>query len=191
MDTQYTEQELYKFLDLMRDSGLMKSPTVHSRKIAAQKILGVLSLDEKTDLRKLDRFAAVRRFTNKYQQKFHPDSLETYAQRFNSALDDFFNWAEQPMGFRPAGRQRGARQRRIAATNGEGNSAAVAAKEAYPPSAPPSPGEGLIAVPIPLPSGGMAQLYVPKSLGRADAERIAAVAKALAVGEAEAVNGQN
>ena len=41
MDTQYTEQELYKFLDLMRDRGLMKSPTVHSRKIAAQKILGV------------------------------------------------------------------------------------------------------------------------------------------------------
>jgi hypothetical protein len=39
--------------------------------------------------------------------------------------------------------------------------------------------------------GGMARLYVPKSLGRADAERIAVAAKALAVGEAEAVNGQS
>jgi hypothetical protein len=188
MDTKYTEQELLKFLDLMRDSGLMKGPTAHSRKIAAQKILGVLSPEEKTDLRKLDRRAAVLRFTNKYQQKFHPDSLETYAQRFNSALDDFFTWVDQPMGFRPAGRQRGARQPRMDARSGEGNVPAAATKEARQSSNSVPPGLGLIGVPIPLPSGGMAQLYVPKSLGRGDAERIAAVAKALAVGEAEAVN---
>lgn len=184
MDIRYSELELNRFLGMLESKGLMKAPTARARKFATAKILSVLEPSEKSDLRKVNREEAVQRFVNKHSQDFHPDSLLTYQSRFNSALNDFIAYVENPMGFRPASAQRATR-------SGKSNSQPDATTEPIVTSNrlepkvenPVSAAPGLITIPVPLPDGGMAQLYVPQKMTAADAERIAAVVKALAVGQ--------
>jgi hypothetical protein len=187
MDPRYNEVEAGKFFDMMAEKGVMKTPTARSRKFAIQKVLSVLEPSEKADLRNINRDDAVQRFVNKYSQQFHPDSLQTYAYRFNVGLDDFISWVDNPMGFRPATSQRAARTARASAEmidRAATGRAAPHPNQEPPASSPPATTvPGLIAIPVPLPSGGVAQLYVPQKLTAADAERIAAMAKALAVGQ--------
>jgi hypothetical protein len=195
MDPRFSEAEAMKFFDMLAAKGVMKTPTAKSRKFAIQKVLSVLDSNEKLDLRAIDREDAVRRFVNKYGQTFHPDSLETYAHRFNVGLNDFVSWVDNPMGFRPASSQRSPR------TSRANEEAATSAAQSGPTPKPPgevaktlfagstTAGTTLlpdsIAIPIPLPSGGIAQLYLPKKVTVSDADRIAAVAKALAVGQGD------
>jgi hypothetical protein len=189
-DPRFTETESLKFFDMLADKGVMKTPTARSRKIAVVKVLSVLSPDEKKDLRTIDRQDAITRFVNKFGQDFHPDSLATYAYRFNVGLDDFLAWAENPMGFRPTTAQRSARTARASEEMIKVVKRAEEVDSALPmtpvtgiSASIPVAATGLIAIPVPLPSGGIAQLYVPQKLTAADADRIAAMAKALAVGE--------
>ena len=184
MDTRYRESEVPKFFDMMAEKGVMNAATARSRKFAIQRVFSVLDDEQKADVRKIDRAEAVRRFMNKFSQDFHPDSLATYAHRFNAGLDDFIAWVDNPMGFRPSASQRATRSARSASSPARPAANArpdihIQQRTTTPPTQELS---GSVAIPIPLPSGALAQLVVPEKITSADADRIAAVAKALAVG---------
>jgi hypothetical protein len=183
MDLRYSEAELLKFFDYVANKGLMKPATARARKAAAQKVLSVLETAEKTDVRTLDRNLIYQRFENKFAQQFHPDSLTTYRQRFNTALDEFIEYVNNPAGFRPSMAQRKRVDSNGERVNAKPGTQRARRHEPQPPDNAVDTPRGLYAFPVPLPSGVVAQLYLPTAITDADANRIAAVVKALAVNQ--------
>lgn len=183
MTMQRSATELTKFYTYLGEKGLMNPRTAYARSQAAQQVLSILDTHEKEDLATLDRDAVFRRFINKNGQRFTPDSLQTYKQRFNSALDEFLSYAKDPASYKPP--SSGTRERTRASSPEAGGSSTRAAQNAR--GAAPNIPSGLLAYPLPLPSGAVAQLLLPSMLTRSDADRITglvtAMVKALAVEE--------
>lgn len=178
MDTKFSEQELVTFLDYLGTKGLMNESTANARKIAAQKLLSVLEPSEKTDLRQINRDAIFQRFVNKYRNTFTPGSLQTYRQRFVSAMDDFVSYVNDPAGFKPTTSTRSPRQSRTEDQQGRGRiSAGLSARGDL--RAQGAVHHGLLSYPIPLPNGRIAQLSVPSDMTPEDAERISSVVPAM------------
>lgn len=186
MENRYSESELITFLDWLADKGLLNSSTAKSRKIAAVKILGALDDHEKLNLRSIDREQTFQRFFNKYSKDFTPDSLSTYKSRFNSALDDFLRWVDNPAGFKISSSSKPARakskdlqepvSKKTLANRSNGDVATP------PPSPPLSNLPGSIVFPIPVRNDVVVQLHnLPMDLTPMEAERICAVIKALAL----------
>ncbi|WP_323800222.1 hypothetical protein [Parasphingorhabdus sp.] len=90
------------FMDYLSDKGLMAKNTAQARKAAANKVLGVLSSEETSDVTTIDLDDAIQRFSNLQGQKYTPQSLVTYKSRVRSALDDFEAYLKNPLGFRPS-----------------------------------------------------------------------------------------
>ncbi|MEH6700730.1 hypothetical protein [Parasphingorhabdus sp.] len=90
------------FMDYLSDKGLMAKNTAQARKAAANKVLGVLSSEETSDVTTIDLDDAIQRFSNLQGQKYTPQSLVTYKSRVRSALDDFEAYLMNPLGFRPS-----------------------------------------------------------------------------------------
>lgn len=184
MENKFSESGLLEFLDYLGDKGIIKQATAKSRKIASGKILSALDDHEKADLRHLDRDQAFTRFQNKWGKDFTPESLSTYKSRFFSALDDFLRWAENPAGFKPAGVQRAARSggeqtespkksikvlKSISAPQGNSN-------------AGQHEGGQPVVFPVPIRESVVVKIHnLPLDLTKAEAERICAVIRALAV----------
>lgn len=187
MDSRYSENELAEFLDYVCAKGLIKEATAKSRKVAALKVLSALDDHEKIDLRNLDRDLSFQRFVNKLGKEFSPDSLATYKSRFNSALDDFLRYVENPAAFKPGGSQRTSRKGKD-----EGDAASKASIKRNeqehvpsPPSMQHAQGTMKIIFPIPLREGVVVQIHnLPMDLTAAEAQRISAVINALAVSSA-------
>jgi hypothetical protein len=180
METPATVPELVKFYSYLSEKGLMNERTAYARSQAAQQVLSILDEQEKQDLAKLERDTVFRRFVNKNGQRFTPESLQTYKQRFNSALDEFLRYAKDPSAYTPPAS--GTRERTRPATTGAGaapSRSGMSARQAAP--------AGLLAYPLPLPSGAVAQLLLPPVITQSDADRInalvSAMVKALAVKE--------
>lgn len=172
-----TEQELVKFHAYLREKGLMNERTAYARIQAAQAVLSVLDSKEKSDLEKLDRELAFRRFVNKNGQRFTPESLETYRHRFNAALNEFQTYVKNPAEYRPAaisrdrtsaGPARAPHSSRVRQTD-------ISSMRRALPDRP----EGLLQYPLPLPSGEVAQLLLPPVITLDDAQRIAALVSAM------------
>jgi hypothetical protein len=171
MDSKFSEQELVTFLDYLGTKGLMNQSTANARKIAAIKVLSVLEPSEKTDLRKIDRDIIFQRFVNKHRNAFTPGSLQTYRQRFVSAIDDFISYVNDPAKFKPTGSTRAPRQSRAEDQQGRGRvSASLSGRADLRAQAVH---HGLLSYPIPLPSGGVAQFSVPTDISVEDADWIA------------------
>jgi hypothetical protein len=172
--TEFTEAEALKFLDWLADKGLAHPGTVKTRKIAVARILGVLDDGEKRDLRTLDRDAVFRRFVNKNARDFSPASLQTYRSRFDTALDDFFRYCENPAAFRPAP-VRGPRQARPQETT-DARSAATSLTQRAVPVAPLHtilPNTQTVSVPFPVRVGHVIHLQnVPADLTVDEAQRL-------------------
>lgn len=171
-----TEQELVKFHAYLRAKGLMNERTAYSRIQAAQAVLSALDANEKSDLTKIDRDLVFRRFVNKNGQRFSPDSLDTYRHRFNAALNEFLNYVKDPAGYRPPEIAR-ARPSAPASTS-QSSRARSAARPSSPLRQVEATGD-LLAYPLPLPSGAVAQLLVPPNLTKGDAQRLLALVSAM------------
>jgi hypothetical protein len=133
----------------------------------------VLDANEKSDLGKVDRELAFRRFSNKNGQRFTPDSLDTYRHRFNAALNEFEAYLKDPSGYRPSAVTRD----RVSSTRG-----ASRAQQAESPAQRTAQTErsgNLLAYPLPLPSGEVAQLLLPPVITTGDAQRIATLVAAM------------
>lgn len=182
----YSVGELLSFLDYVVEKGLQAEATAKSRKTAATKVLEAVDDAEKQDLRSLDREAAFTRFMNLNKKTYSPESFQVYRSRFNSALDDFLRYAEDPSSFRPVAspktsRSRAAGENGKSASKGRSNEPEKkGASAAAPVLALPAP-EPMLEIPVPLSDGKIARLLLPKALKKSDADRISALVAAYAV----------
>ena len=127
----YSRASLIQFLDYLAEKGMVKQATVSARKAASSAILGILDEQEAADLRSLNVDEIVVRFSNLQGAKFTPGSLQTYKSRFNSALDDFFRYREDPLNFKPALSARAARSKSKQTKDEKGASDVSASKGSY------------------------------------------------------------
>jgi hypothetical protein len=183
MSEEYSEAELFKFMDWLGEKGLINVTTAKSRKIASARILAAIDDHEKLDLRDVDREQVFQRFMNKSGQNFTPGSLTTYKSRFYSSLDDFFNWRANQAGFKPAGMQKS--RSKVTEVNDQPSpkKKTKVLKDTVPKDQLEIAGQSLV-FPIPIRSGITVKIHnLPMDLSKIEADRICAVVKALAVAE--------
>ena len=101
MTDKRSRQDFMEFLDWISQKGLMSPNTISARRAAASKVLAILDDEEAQDVTKLDVDDLMRRFGYKEGKNYTPGSLQTYASRLRSALDDFKVYVDEPMNFRP------------------------------------------------------------------------------------------
>jgi hypothetical protein len=175
-----TAAGLLAFMDFMINKGYASSSSVSPWKSAAKQVFSTVEGDdyESLDVRGLDVEEYLGRFENRSIGKYKADSLAAYRSRFRRAVESYQSYLADP-NWKPNLR---ATPRR---SNGEGAKARTGRPASRPSPAPnPTPPSGggspsLITYPFPLKSGQMAQLHLPTTLDREDAERLTQFVRAL------------
>jgi hypothetical protein len=174
MSKDYSAPAFFTFMDYQKDKGLLKSNTAQARKAAGKKMLEIADESERQDLRTIDVDELHARFANKAGTDYHPDSLQVYKSRFKTARDDFIKYVDNPAAFRPSVAQRDP------GTRSGGQTRRQPAAPASAQTAPRCPSTGNIVFPVPLRPDLIVELHnIPSDLTEPEAERIAAVIKAL------------
>lgn len=164
----------------------MKRQTAASRKAVVNKVFGALDDADRDDVLAVDVNTIIERFVNLEGRNYTPESLQTYKSRLKSTLDDFSSYRQDPLSFRPSAHQRAARQ-----SKAQSNSSSTAPDK---PSIMTSLGADntaarVIDTPVNiLPIQIRADLTIkiqglPFDMTVAEANKLAAVIKALAVQE--------
>ena len=176
-------QALVAFLKRAADKGLMKPNTANSLRAASAQVLGVLDNWQSLDVRAIDVEDTSRRFVNKRNTEFTPDSLEAYKRRFAQSVKIFLEYADNPAGWKFTAKESSAPKRKTTETPTPAtpDSAPAAAPER---GAPPVM-SGLVEYPFPLREGRLAYLRLPMDLKIAEVKRLSAYLNTLAV-DAEA-----
>src|SRR5438309_8560153 len=91
--------DLLKFLENMGRKGMIPANTASARKAAANKVLAMLSEEEAQDVTSLDVDETIRRFGNRFRAEYTPESLQSYASRLRSSIDDFKRHCDDPLSF--------------------------------------------------------------------------------------------
>ena len=177
MANAYSADDLLEFLDHAGDKGLMPAATAQALAVATRNVLGILSDDEKADLRQLDLDAIVRRFTNKRAKDFNPSSLKEYGRRLRRAVDLFLSWRNDPANFTVKTRTTtGPRKREKELGNNEPITRETSTEQA------PDEVAGTYRSAIPIRPGLVVTLVnIPNDLTSAEAERIAGFVRMLAL----------
>jgi len=179
MANAYTVDDLLEFLDHAGDKGLMPAATAQALAVASRNVMGILSEQEKKDLSQLDVDSVIKRFNNKRARDFNPSSLKEYGRRVRKAVELFLSWREDPSSFSvktraKSGPLRKDRSHETAETpdsdQGPADGVGVSHPGTYNSSIPVRPG-----VVVTLSN-------VPHDLSKAEAERLAAFVKMLAIG---------
>ena len=177
MPKDYSADEFFRFMDYLRDKHLMKPATVRSRRVSAKKMLDVLEEDEKQDLRKINVDELHERFIIKHGMDFTPSSRQVYKSRFKSAVSDFLRFVEDP-SFKPSVVKRDTGGPLPIRKKGRGKEKSVATNPAESNSSAPP---GTIVFPVPLRPELVVELRgIPSDMTEQEADKIAAVVKALA-----------
>jgi hypothetical protein len=96
-----TKQDFIEFLDYLGQKGLVPSNTAVGRKAAAQKVFAVLSSEEALDMTKVDIDEVMHRFENLNRGKYTTDSLRSYQSRLRNSLQEFADFCDNPLSFKP------------------------------------------------------------------------------------------
>lgn len=165
--------------------GLMNRNSALSLRSACSKVMGVLEGWEEMDVTSLDPDDVIHRFQNLHARDFTPSSLDAYGKRFRNALESFIDYTRDPSAWKPSSKP--STQKSPDAKHG-GKSLPKRARSMETGSTPevPSPasgggGHGLIEYPFPLRDGSTARLILPRDMTVAEARRIHAFMKTLAV----------
>jgi hypothetical protein len=177
MKNAYSTDDLLEFLGHASDRGLMPATTAQALAVASRNVLGILTEAERADLSQLDIDAVTKRFNNKRAKDFNPASLKEYARRVRRAIDLFLAWREDPANFTIKTRasnssrkkERGAESGESAKNEAQIDTVPAQLADTYQSSLPVRPG---LVVTL---------ANVPYDLTRAEAERLAAFVKMLAV----------
>ena len=176
-----TPEGLDEFCDWVISKGLMRSAAMEPLRSATKQILATVEPDNPLiDLRTIDTEDLMKRFETLAGQKYAPDSLRAYRNRFNRAIELYRQYLENGAGnFKPpAGRAPRRRPSEPGATsNGAVPTVSGGASVTVQGSAGPS-SPALIDYPFPLRTG-IAHLYLPATLEKEDAERLAVFVRAL------------
>lgn len=187
MSSEYSADELQSFLQWGVEKGLLKQETGNSRRTAVQKVLSALDESEREDLRGINIDSTFARFVNKNAKSFTPQSLATYKSRFQTALEDFLRYKEDPTTFRFEGQRRARssppalKEDPKSASRRNTRAAPIPDKNEHLPPPPPQVTE--VVFPIPIREGVIVRVHnIPNNLTKAEAQRISAVILALAMG---------
>lgn len=159
------------------EKGLMNLNTARSLSAACKQVLSVLDGWEKLDIRAIDIDDVTRRFQNRRNKDFKPDSLEVYKQRFSQAVARFLKYADDPSSWKGVTRER--QRRREKGNDGSAESTSSATQRASSDSG--TPGAALVEYPFPLREGRFAYLRLPADLRLADVKRLTAYLNTLAI----------
>jgi len=181
MSNGYTKQEFLDFMDYLGDKGLVNKNTVSARKAAVNAFMGILGDDELEDVRKVDIDSLATRFANLQGSNFTPSSLQTYKSRYKSAFDDFIQYRENPLGFRPSisTRKRPSESKSINAKPADKRTKSSGSPSVGRTSYAPSSTEPFI-LQIPIRNGLVRIAGLPEDLSKQEAQKIANVVLALA-----------
>lgn len=178
---------LLEFLDYLARKGLMNKTTVGARKAAVNNVLGILDDDEADDVSKIDLDDVMLRFHNIHGSKYTPDSLSAYKSRVKTAVEDFLNYIQNPMAFRPNGqnstrkaaeKQRGKEDNRPALNDFKEKNTRSLAESSPAPFGTPT------ILPIPLRADLTVYIQgLPYNLTIAEASKVANVVRAMATEE--------
>jgi hypothetical protein len=182
MDT--SGRALVTFLKWAGDKGQMKINTANALRGATMQVLKVLDGWESLDMRALDVDDTCRRFVNKRNQEFTPESMESYKRRFAQSVKEFLRYAEDPSSWKFSAKEREVSPARERKGNGiAANDDTGMAQPRAPTSAPVI--SGLVEYPFPLREGRPVYLRLPMDLKMAEVKRLTAYLNTLAV-DAEA-----
>lgn len=179
-DKDYTEAAFHDFMRTSAVSGLVNPSTARARKLAAEQLLVELKSHERTDMRHVDVDELCMRFHKLQDSTVRPESLDLYKSRLKDALADFLAWTDDPGSFRPRQSElRATRESRRKETPGE-----ALAREELALNPPRHPHD---IFPVPLREDLVVYIQnVPLDLTPKEAEKVAAVIRALANPDAEA-----
>ena len=174
-DKDYSESAFLEFLRQSAVSGIVKPATGRARKLAAEQLLVQLKSDERLDLRALDIDELCSRFHKLQGSTIRAENLDVYNQRLGSALKDFIRWRENPAQFVSSEGEL-VESKMVARRDDAGQAAAREELTLNPPRSPHD------IFPVPLRENLVVYLQnIPLDMTAKEADKIAAVVKALAV----------
>lgn len=167
---------LIGFLDWTAEKGLMAKNTVNGRKAAVAGVLGILDPEEKGDVTAIDLDNVMTRFVNLNGKKYNTSSLNVYKSRTNAALNDFRQWLNDPLAFKPQGNKSEKPNGKVSKPKlskpSEEQVAPVSATQAHSAN----------VFPIQIRENLVIRIHgLPFDLTKSEAERIANVVKAMAM----------
>ena len=174
----YSEAGFHAFLRQSAVSGLFKPSTARARKLAAEHLLVELKSHERTDMRLVDVDELCLRFHKLQGSTIRQESLDVYRSRLKDALADYIAWTQDPASFKPRESEvRATRQSLEKDSPGEARAREQLALD--PPRRPHD------IFPVPLRDNLVVYIQnVPLDMTPREAEKIAAVVRALADPEA-------
>lgn len=176
-DKDYSQTAFLKFLRQGAVTGITSPATARSRKLAAEQLLVQLKSHERLDLRLLDVDELCSRFHKLQGSAIRPESIQVYKDRLCNALKDFIAWTNDPAGFQSI---EGEKSEAVLAAARDTPGQALA-REALALNPPRSPHD---IFPIPIREDLVVYLQnVPLDMTQAEARKIAAVVRALALPE--------
>ncbi|MYB76103.1 MAG: hypothetical protein F4X83_03205 [Chloroflexi bacterium] len=178
MSNERSRANLLEFLKYLADKGLIAKNTANARRAAAGKVLQILSDEEAHDVTKLNLDEVMSRFQNLEGKGYTPASLATYRARIKTAVDDFENYLENPLGFKPTVRRRESNKPK-SATSARREQPKSSSGASHSNTAPQLMSKSIVPVPIRQATTVYIQ-GLPFDLSEAEADRIANVIRAMA-----------
>ena len=176
-DKDYSQKAFLEFLRQAAVSGITSPATARSRKLAAEQLLLQLKPNERLDLRQLDVDELCSRFHKLQGSTIRPESIRLYGDRLCSALKDFIAWTDDPTTFQSVEGEK-LEATLVAARDTPGQAQAREELALNPPRSPHD------IFPVPIREDLVVYLQnVPLDMTQAEANKIAAVVKALALPE--------
>lgn len=185
MNGKRSREALLEFLDYLAKKGLMNKATARARKAAANTVLGILDEEEAGDVTNIDIDLLFARYANIAGSNYKPESLNVYKSRLRGALDDFRNYLDNPMTFRPSVQNAARKPSEKARASERSNLASSPGKggtdTATPQPVTVQPMASVSIVPIPIRADLVIQIQgLPFDLTIQEANKIANVIKAMA-----------
>lgn len=175
MAKDYSEASFTRFMRQAVVSGLINPATLRARKLAAEQLLVELKSHERQDLRLVDLDELCARFHKLEGSSIRPESMDVYKTRLRDALDDFIAWTDDPRNFVPKDSEHKQLREQLK-REPEGHKRA---REELALNAPRNPHQ---IFPVPIRDDLVVYIQnVPLDMTRREADKIAAVVKALAV----------
>ncbi|RUW92284.1 hypothetical protein [Mesorhizobium sp. M7A.F.Ca.US.010.02.1.1] len=181
MDGKRSREALLEFLDYLAKKGLMNKATASARKAAANSVLSILDGNEAEDVTIIDIDQLFVRYANLAGSKYKPESLNVYRGRLKAAIEDFKNYQNNPMTFRPSVQSSG-RKVTERPRVGQGEIDAADRSVSRPIASVSSPPPASVSIlPIPIRPELVVQIQgLPYDLTPAEANKIANVIRAMA-----------
>jgi len=103
VDQNYSKSGLLNFLKEAAVTGIMNPGVARSRKTAAEKLLDHVSAEERINLRMLDVDELCSRIHKLEESSIREEAMNLYNSRLKSALEDYFDWLQNPESFTSSG----------------------------------------------------------------------------------------